>query len=80
MEERMRVVSVIMLFSVLAACSGQPTLVNTNKSSAETQADYDDCRGQSAMAAALPSKGKDIDEIRQKALDDCMKTKGYVVK
>jgi len=76
----MRVVCVIVLFSVLAACSGQPTLVNPNKSPAETRADYDDCRGQSAMAAAIAPKGKNLDDIRQKALDDCMKTKGYVVK
>ena len=76
----MRVVSVIVLFSLLAACSGQPTLVNANKTPAETRADYDDCRGQSALAVALPLKGKDIDDVRQKALDECMKTKGYVVK
>lgn len=76
----MRVVSVIVLFSMLAACSGQPTLVNPNKSPTETRADYDDCRGQSAMATAIAPKGKNLDDIRQKALDDCMKTKGYVVK
>jgi uncharacterized lipoprotein YajG len=76
----MRVVSVMVLISMLAACSGQPTLVNTNKSPAETRADYDDCQGQAAMAAALTPKGKSIDDIRQKALDECMKAKGYVVK
>lgn len=76
----MRVLCAGMLLALLAACSGQPTVVNPNKSEAEARADYHDCRASAAMAVAVVPKDKDVDDIRQKALDDCMKTKGYDVK
>jgi hypothetical protein len=76
----MRALCVVVLFAVLGACSGQPTVVNPNKSADAARADYHDCRGSAAMAVAVVPKGKDVDEMRQKALDECMKTRGYNVK
>lgn len=76
----MRALCVGILLAFMAACSGQPTVVNPNKSPAEAQADYDDCHAKAAMAVALPQKGKDAEKIRQQALDECMKAKGYGVK
>jgi hypothetical protein len=88
MEEGMRFLAgfalpaalLVTLLIGLAACSGQPTVVNPNKTPAASRADYDDCLGQSAMAAALATKSQDPVSVREKALDTCMKSKGYDVK
>jgi len=68
------------LLTVLSACSRPPVVVSPNKSPAEARADYDDCRGQSAVAVALAPKSQDYDALREKAMDQCMKSKGYDVK
>lgn len=64
---------------LLAACSGQPQVSNPNKPPAEARADYDECNGLAAVSVALAPKGKDVEAMRQKALDDCMRSRGYKV-
>jgi len=74
---RLGVTCAVLLF--LAACSGQPQVVNPNKPPAEARADYDECNGMAAVAVALVPKGKDVEAMRQKSLDDCMRSRGYKV-
>jgi len=76
----MRMLCMGVLLALLAACSGTPTVVNPGKTPAEARADYDACRAGAAVAIALTPRDKDVDEMRQKAIDECMKSKGYTVK
>jgi len=69
-----------LMILVLAGCSGRPTVNNSTKSPAQSQADYDECVSQGVLAAALVPKGKSPDEMREKRIDECMKAKGYDVK
>ena len=73
-----RLAAAIALTALLAACASQPKV--TGKSNAGTQADYDECRANSSIAAALTPPGQNPDKLREKAMDECMKGKGYVVK
>ena len=76
----MRTLAMVILFPLLVACSGQPTVVNPNKTAVAAQGDYDQCRGRAAIAAAQAPKGTDPETLRQKILDECMKEKGYIVR
>lgn len=75
-----RLCVLVLTIFVLAGCSGRPTVSNSAKSPAQAQADYDDCLSQGALASALAPKGKSPDEVREKRIDECMKSKGYEVK
>uniref|UniRef100_A0A7C3WCD3 Lipoprotein n=1 Tax=Fundidesulfovibrio putealis TaxID=270496 RepID=A0A7C3WCD3_9BACT len=75
----MRCLVIVVCAALLCACSGRPTVVNPNKTPAQAQADYDDCRGNASVAAALRPSDKDPEAYLEKRLDDCMKSKGYKV-
>jgi len=76
----MRIFFALVVMAALAGCSGQAAVNHKGKTQAQARADYDDCRGQAAMAAALAPKSKDYEAVRDKALDECMKAIGYEVK
>lgn len=73
-----RLAAAIAITALLAACASQPGA--TGKSNAQSQADYDECRANSSIAAALTPAGQNPEKLREKAMDECMKGKGYVVK
>jgi len=75
----MRLFAAFVSLLLLAACSGQPQIVNPNKTPAEARSDYDECQGRAAVVVAILPKGKDVEGQRAKALDDCMHAKGYRV-
>ena len=68
------------LLTGMTACSGQPKVINPNKTLDASRSDYDECLGQAAMAAAMAGKSQNPSQVREKALDECMKSKGYAVK
>ncbi|WP_243312704.1 hypothetical protein [Fundidesulfovibrio agrisoli] len=74
----MRLFVCVALSALLLGCSGQPKVVNPNKPGTAAQADYDECRGRAAVATAMPGV-KDPETAMQKALDECMKARGYEV-
>ena len=71
--------AVLLLATLLAACSGQPKVNNPNKSAEAAKADYTDCLAVAAMATALVPPGQDVDKIRDRKIDECMNAKGYDV-
>ncbi len=75
----MRLLLTLLAVAALAGCSGQASVNHKGKTPAQARMDYDDCRAQAAMAAALTPKSKDYEAARDKALDECMKAIGYEV-
>ncbi len=75
----MKVLLMVVLAALAVSCSGEPGIQHKSKTPAEARMDYDDCHAQAAMAAALAPASK-YEAAREKALDECMKSKGYEVK
>lgn len=75
----MRIVAVVFALALLGGCSGRPEITHAGKTEAEARADYEACQTHAAMAAAFTPMNKDYEAAREKALDECMKAKGYKV-